>query len=60
MQNELSRQIHERLKSLRESVERDTDALGPFPDGKAIFGRLFDAVESTLQNVGDSSADGPE
>ena len=58
----LSRQIIEQLTQLRQSVDRDTHSLqigaNRFPDAQAIFNELFDAVQSTLQNVDESSADG--
>ncbi len=60
MQTNLSPQIIEKLTHLRESIQRDSQTLQSYPDGKLIFDELFDAIQSTLQNTVDSSADRPE
>jgi hypothetical protein len=61
---DLSQQIQQQLTRLLEAAKRDSDALRSqvdrFPDGRPIFDRLFDAVQSTLQNASELSADKPE
>jgi hypothetical protein len=57
-------EIQSRLELLLKSIQRDSDSLRAskvrYPDGDALFAQLFDAVQSTLQNVNESSADEPE
>jgi hypothetical protein len=60
MQDELSQEIIDHLKILETAIERDLQSLRPSPvfiGGEAVLQELFDAVQSTLQNVEDSSAD---
>jgi hypothetical protein len=60
----MQQEIQTRLESLLESIQLDKDSLHSsnvrYPTGQALFDRLFDAVQSTLQNTADSSADVPE
>jgi hypothetical protein len=60
MQDKLSQEIIDRLKILETAIQRDLQSLQPSPvfiGGQAVSQQLFDAVQSTLQNVEDSSAD---
>jgi hypothetical protein len=60
----MKQEIQNRLEHLLESVQKDSASLHSdnvrYPTGQALFDHLFDAVQSTLQNTVDSSADEPD
>jgi hypothetical protein len=60
----MKHEIQSRLEQLLKSIQRDSDSLHAskvrYPEGEAVLARLFDAVQSTLQNVVELSADEPE
>jgi hypothetical protein len=55
--DDLSDQLRNRLQHLIDSAQQDSQSLQSSPDGQKLFQELFDALQSTLQNVDKSSAE---
>jgi hypothetical protein len=60
----MKHETQSRLELLLKLIQRDRDSMNAgkvrYPAGDALLAQLFDAVQSTLQNVVESSADEPE
>jgi hypothetical protein len=59
MPENISDSLAARLSQLLASLSEDCDALQSSPAGHAVFQDLFDAVQSTLQNVKEPPAEKP-